>query len=541
MAETTLCAGCKRVEEEKQANSWCIDCSEPVCITCVKFHKKLSPPHKVVEINEVHGVTNDLLKISTYCDKHPEEKVSLFCCQHDAIICAVCVSQSHKGCDPVISLNTAASGVKMGTAITDLEKRIQDMIKFLEEIMKRTDCRYIDNLKAVLIDEIRNEKQKIIEHLDKLEETLLHEVEKTFAKIKTDVDQHEHFSYLPDLQQWETGLKSLKKSTSDVHLFQVVKFLDKKLHHAEQDISTSRHPILPVIQFAPSEISDKIEHIQLIGKIVTKEPEVPVTRLEIEQQGQTSVVTKPQMVSSMQTSQLGSNVKVWRGCFISESRLFLSDFRRQFIYICNTDGSHSKSIRLDFYPQHVAMFDSSTVLITSFDDFIQIINLPDLTLGRKIKVGVKCSAIGCRDDRIWIKSDDYKFTMISINGQVLSEMRTNIDPWDICVHQSGEIFFTSTISSLLCVISESLKDFGVYTGSDLTRAAGVAIDDTGYIFVSCEYHNNIHRISPDGNEQLVVLKTEDGIFQPIGLAYQKSRKLLMVLNECGSSIRVYKV
>lgn len=92
MADSKFCAACLREdEEEKNVVSWFVDCSEPVCGTCSRFHKKLSPPYKVVKISEINGVTSDLLNLSTYCEKHPKEKLALFCCQHDSVVCTMCV------------------------------------------------------------------------------------------------------------------------------------------------------------------------------------------------------------------------------------------------------------------------------------------------------------------------------------------------------------------------------------------------------------------------------------------------------------------
>lgn len=544
MAEKTFCAGCMRENKTNnvETQSWCNDCREPVCRSCAKVHKKLSPPHKVVQMSEVRGVTSDLLKMSIYCDKHPREKLSQFCRQHDSIICDSCSTDSHKKCDSILALKKAAEGVKRGTAINDLERRIKDIIKILEKNLNTKTSENNGESKAAIVEKIRDVKNKMIEHLDKLEDNLLQKVEEIYSKIHNNVDQKPFSSELPVLRRWESDLKTLRNNSSDVYLFQVVKILDKKVHLTEQEISTKQLPVIPIIQFTPSEFAEDFENtVQSIGTIQTRKPDVISPKLELEQQGQASVEsTKFTLMSSFATSKIGEGVKIWRGCFISSSRLLLSQSGKKFLYICNTDGSKSKSIKLDFVPELVALYDNSTALVSSGKDFLQTMNLSDLKLGKKIKVGKECYGIGCRDSKIWINSEDKTLTMIDISGKVMKKITTTFDPWDICVHRSGDVYCTGMGSDSVYAVTPEGKEREVYKGPDLSGTRGIAIDSRGYIYVSGRDTNNIHRISPNGKDHTVVLTEEVGIKEPFGIAFNKDTNDLMVINDGRTAIHLYK-
>ncbi|XP_071150353.1 transcription intermediary factor 1-alpha-like [Mytilus edulis] len=129
MADSKFCAGCQRSGEEITAVSWCSDCSDFVCKACSRVHEKMSPPHKVVPIKEIQQLSSSLLKLSKNCKNHPGQKIILYCCQHDKVICDSCVPISHQHCKSIISIERAARGVKDGTAIFDLEKRLPIYIK----------------------------------------------------------------------------------------------------------------------------------------------------------------------------------------------------------------------------------------------------------------------------------------------------------------------------------------------------------------------------------------------------------------------------
>lgn len=121
------------------------------------------------------------------------------------------------------------------------------------------------------------------------------------------------------------------------------------------------------------------------GKIEIRKPKVQrPSKLEFEQLSKTLIETnKNVVVSSFKASTLGENFRIFRGCFITASQMALLQSRDQFIYFCNTDGSQLNSVRLDFYPSRVALYDSNTALVSTGTDFLQTINLPELSLDKK--------------------------------------------------------------------------------------------------------------------------------------------------------------
>lgn len=148
MADDKLRAGCQRLNEDVKAESWCSNCSEHVCQSCARAHESMSPPHKVVPNKEKQQLSPSLLKLSKNCENHPDQKIVLFCGQHDQVICDSCVPVSHQYCKSITSIEKAARDVKDGTAFANLERRLDNLIKVTDNILGRTEIT-LDNSRKV--------------------------------------------------------------------------------------------------------------------------------------------------------------------------------------------------------------------------------------------------------------------------------------------------------------------------------------------------------------------------------------------------------
>lgn len=70
------------------------------------------------------------------CDVHIDQRTILYCTQHDKIICELCLSDTHKNCKSIISIDQAAKGVNHDTALLDLKSRMEYLRKIFHEQMK---------------------------------------------------------------------------------------------------------------------------------------------------------------------------------------------------------------------------------------------------------------------------------------------------------------------------------------------------------------------------------------------------------------------
>ncbi|XP_071154419.1 uncharacterized protein [Mytilus edulis] len=547
MADSELCAGCQRHNEDIKAVSWCSDCSELVCKSCARAHERMSLPHKVVPMKEIQQLSDSLLKLSKNCENHPDQKTVLFCCQHDKVICDSCVPVSHKNCKPIISIEKAARGVKDSTAISDLERRLDNLSKVTDNILGKTGITLNDLTKSRnnIKKRVTEMKQRVLAHLDKIEADILKDIDNKYKYCNDTVSRNEDGvkSSIDSLSSWKRDLKSLKQNTSEIHLFRAVKFLDAKTHQKELDIREIQKATVPILTYHPPEEESNMKKlIQDLGTITVDNIPVPMSVLDIDQQGLFLIKNerKLSLTHSIQTTKLGDEVSIASGCFIPGESLLLGDSIKTKLYVCKLDGSKPKIINLNSLPQSITLYDNNHALVSVGHEGIQIINLTTLKPGRIIKVDGNCFGITSVKDKIWVNNQDNTLISIDINGKVLNTIQTIFDTFHICANKDGDVYCTDRDSDKVFVVTSDGKERGIYSSPDLKDTRGVAVDDRGDVYVSGYKSNNIHRISNDGQKHDIVLTAEDGINQPYGLSYNCETRELLVINKICKSIEIYK-
>ncbi|XP_063411345.1 uncharacterized protein LOC134694271 [Mytilus trossulus] len=547
MADSKFCAGCQRSDEDITAVSWCSDCSEFVCKTCSRVHERMSPPHKIVPMKEIQQLSSSLLTLSKNCDNHPDQKIALYCCQHDKVVCVSCVPISHQNCKSIISIEKAARGVKDGTAISDLERRISNLCQVTENSRSQSEKTLVglDESRSKIKTRVSEIKRKVIAHLDMLEAEIHKDIDYQYTNCTASVSRNENSiqSTSESLSTWKSDLNLLKQDTSEIHLFKVVKFLDAKIYQKELEIREMQTATVPILKYHSSESESNIEKlVPDLGTITVENVQVQMPVLDIDQQGQFLVKDerKLSLTHSFQTTKLGNEVRIFSGGFIFDDRLLLCQYKGKQLIVCKLDGSNFTVIDLDYEPRSISLYDNNKAVVAVGDAGIQIIDLTTSKPGRIIQVKGFCDGITSVKDKIWVKNKSCTLTIVDINGKVLKEIQTTFDPCDICANQDGDVYCTDFVNDKVFLVSSDGKEREIYKSPDLKGANGVAVDDRGDVYVSGGLSNNIHRISNDGQKHDIVLTADDGINGPSGLSYNNETKELLVLNNYGYSININK-
>ncbi|CAC5399513.1 unnamed protein product [Mytilus coruscus] len=438
MADSTFCVGCQRGKEDITAESWCSDCSELVCKTCARVHERMYPPHKIVPMKEIQELSSSLLKLSKNCENHPDQKIVLYCCQHDTVICDSCVPVSHPNCNPIISVEKAAKDVKDSTAISDLERRMDNLSQVTENILSQNEANLEDLKKSrsKITKSVTEMKLKFIAHLDKLESDIHKDIDNKYEQCTETVSRiiDSVQSSYDSLSTWKKDIKSLKQYTSEIHLFQAVKFLDAKTHQQELEIRDIQTATVPTLTYHPSGLELNIQNkLPDLGTINIENVPVSLFVLDIDQQCQFMVgeQRKLSLTNSFKTTKLGDDVRVYRGCFIPGDRLLLSQCSQNKLYVCELDGSSPLVIKVDYKIEHINLYDNTHALVSAGYGGIQIIDLILLKPGRKIKVGGHCYGITSVKDKIWVQNQSETLTLMDISGKVMNTIQTTFDPCDI--------------------------------------------------------------------------------------------------------------
>lgn len=236
----------------------------------------------------------------------------------------------------------------------------------------------------------------------------------------------------------------------------------------------------------------------------------------------------------------GNNVAFGKGCFIPGERLLLPHYSGQFLYITDCEGRSMLKIKLDCDPWDVVSVNESTAIVTMKKKGIQILDLKTMKLSKFIKPGGSgCWAISASINGIWVERNDNSVHMIDINGNILRKIITQHKLWDFCVSATGNIFYVTSLQSVVYIIKTNGTHEIFYSSSDLREPSSVAVDEYGSVYVTGRGSDNVHRISADGAYYDIILKRQDGIYRPSALCYNKEDKKLMVINNCNRNAMIF--
>ena len=86
------CVVCEK-QKNKQviADYYCHDCQKHMCTSCLGMHNYFNDNHKVVK-----GKVDDKDVLTEKCGKHSDEFITVYCRQHDALLCRQCQLLEHR-------------------------------------------------------------------------------------------------------------------------------------------------------------------------------------------------------------------------------------------------------------------------------------------------------------------------------------------------------------------------------------------------------------------------------------------------------------
>ena len=539
MAENNsdACAGCLRVEEENRTDLWCNECSEMVCESCAKVHRRFSSPHVVVpfHLRRKESITD----LSHYCEIHVDHDLTLYCNDHDQNLCKLCVTEMHHSCKPV-SIEEVAKGINDEEIMLDLKRRILNLSRTMEKIMAElaNGLSNLDGQRKKIRDTTSELRTRINFHLNNIEADLLNQLSercnefenKTSSTIKDIRVRYEN------LTTWRSDdVTSVRSYASDIDLFKTSKFLDSAIKKHEsfvRDIETTAAS--RKLDYTPLDIENIASVISSFGKISVVDTPISSTNFSEHEDKKVS------LVNSFRTTQLAENVRVFRSCFVPGKRILLCAFNRHCLYACKHDGSDAKVIELDYQPLGVAKYDKNHAIATLGGDGMQIIDLIILSAGRKIYTEGNCWAISILNGDIWVRTDAWTLSQVDLNGQILQKITTRFDPRDFFMSSEGGIYSSSNYGDALFVMTSNGEQREFYSSPDLKLPKGVVVDKNGCVYVDGYISYNIHKITPDGKGE-IVLTLDDGINQPRGMTYdEETHELLVMLND-GDTVNIYKL
>ena len=238
-----LCAACAVDGDCRPAVKFCLDCSQPICQTCVDSHRKIKQikTHKIVEKTEDAVKVAETLSSCLACPNHANKTTKFLCVDHDEFCCSTCATVNHRGCNEVQEVATFANA---SPDIRNSVKHLADAKSYIERLLlfhQKSAKKIQLQASQTIPKQIQEMKACVMKTFDELEKLLLREPGKAadvkvseckfeISKLQSHLQTVNHSTYLLSVAQ-EKG--------TDVHKYIAANNVEEKLIELDDAIRQS--------------------------------------------------------------------------------------------------------------------------------------------------------------------------------------------------------------------------------------------------------------------------------------------------------------
>ncbi|CAG2214492.1 unnamed protein product [Mytilus edulis] len=377
-----FCTNCHDDGISNRAVTWCTECEILFCEDCQKPHSKsrLSETHKTMSSEDYQKLPTFMQEISSQCKDH-KKKFELYCSFHACPCCAQCITDKHPKCQDLKPLPDILKQVKSSVSVQLFQKDLMDVKENFDSAIKFMITRIstINTQKTKAVKEISYMRKSINDHLNKLEQDILQDLETKHSKLKSDVAYllqqiEQRASPIDQLQsqftkmtqhatelQMYMGLREIEKTTSEMAKY--IDDLESGDHFIEKNlkvnISSSLRSILhDVKSLGDIDITTTSTALQIKAgrkdqaqKCISKIP-------GIEQ-------IKPSLLTRLTTPKDIKTLRIVACRILPDGKFMILEYRKRQLRLFSDDGNFIRIVvPLPPYPYDACFVRNNTVAVT---------------------------------------------------------------------------------------------------------------------------------------------------------------------------------
>ncbi|XP_063400041.1 uncharacterized protein LOC134684668 [Mytilus trossulus] len=549
-----VCGVCELRNISKQSVIWCSDCEEGLCDNCKVHHtlSKGSRNHGTVTIAEYQKVPSNVIQIAQSCKKH-DQKYQIICKTHDCPCCKRCVVEDHNKCEDFKDIDDVIKGIKSSNVFQDIEKTLNEVKTHIQRIRKdrEENLASLKEQKKNIKIEIQKAKTSINNHLDKLHQAVLRDLDSTeetenkkIRQLLSEVENKEK-----EIEEFKACLPNIKHYASEMQTFLAAKEMERNLakqEHFVQSIIKNGKLNHPQMSLKIETILQNIPiNIESFGEItVVNDPnKLMISRQKDQQAQQMSFVPSPKSIENL-TLMLEMIVNVdarkIRGCtIIPDGRMMFTCNNQQKVIGINKDGTK------DFEIKPGKCFDmvyigNNKIAVTAGRYFgpyiINCIDINQRKVTTKFDVGSENTGVVLTNEGTLIYCSGNKgFRTIDLNDDTQGSIKSGpLCNWGYpCVTTFDKhLFYTNPDSNTVtCSDFEGQLQWEFKEENVLKYPQGISVDNDGNVYVVGTSSNNVVVISHDGKHYRQIISSTVGLTSPQALHYDQSTNSLLVANK----------
>ncbi|KAK3108878.1 hypothetical protein FSP39_017791 [Pinctada imbricata] len=509
-----LCTACERENETESACSWCVNCSEALCNTCDRYHRKTkaTKSHKLVSIDD-HEKNDIPLKFAeVFCIEHPEKRIEAYCNDHTAVCCMTCVMLKHRKCDNVGSIEDAAEEIKRSDEVKEFEDKLKGFKTSLELFVQNR----VDNLQNLDSDikriklEVEILYKELSKHLEELKTNFLLEIAKIEKEVKPEIEEErDEMKYKiaavdNSVALFQTNMKhappaqfiqAMEKLTEQkTFLENYLKDQSKKIKDSEVTFNTNEK-LLEMKNVIQEFGNLNVHHVHRSDTDVMLAPVVPSVSMR--------------SVEPILSSEVYTGLDVEGIALLEDGQVVLSSRDTNTVEIRDPNCSDVLSkLSVQGSPRGVKMTGDSEGAVAVRGHGLILFQVQNNQIHKvsEIQADVNYDFV-YHTGRYYIGYGNEICIYNRNNGNYskISEISVYNEVGYMALRDDSSLCYTVyKDNSVHCIGMDGAPVF-TYSSKDLQYAVGVTVDRTGFIYVCGYLSRNVHQLSLDGKLQRIIL------------------------------------
>ncbi|XP_052066873.1 uncharacterized protein LOC127706348 [Mytilus californianus] len=549
-ATQPFCDICDHRHVTKPSTVWCLECEQAFCDDCNEYHgfSRLSQNHVTVSIQDHLSMSPSISQISHMCMEH-NEQYQMFCQVHEEPICPKCI-EKHDGCKGIVPLSKVIENVKKSSLFQETQQSLKDIngnIKTLQsELNKQT--KNIKEQEETILSKISDTKNKINDHLDILEKKIRKEISEITAKLNNDMNQTLHVleSKNNNINNAEQQLKDLGRFATDLQTYFGLRNISSEAATTEsylQSIIGDNYLDETTLLF---NIDEKIDNttniIQTFGSVKVHKAPCQINLVTKKTKQAQLVGTKIKSITDIKL-RLIKTIKTGVSCMkgivsLPSGNIALSDYSKTpgEVVIFGTDGEKlskvtvkpAKSFDITFIDDRTLASTSPLHSLTG----VCIIDIEKKKISKYIPTNYQNYGIKHHDGSLFVcASKEGIFKINPQDGRSTAIVRSALPSWSYIDIFYNKIYYTNDYTESVTCCHMNGKAVWIFKDENILKCPrGLAVDNSGNVYVACSTLHRVVVISPDGQQNRQLLSREDGLESPCAIHFDRKNNCLLVVN-----------
>lgn len=451
--------------------------------------------HRIFKISEMESIEIvPKIEVANICHDHQNDKVQLYCHDHEQPCCALCGGTEHRKCERVDTLENAVRFLKGSGEMDSILNKIKTFKKRLLNAKTRQE-KNVSEIESTVDENIaKNEKVflDLAERLDKMKTVYTDEMcsnlKKGKAKLQSEIEKFE--DALLCVNYCESGIEQAKVSQNFSEA--MVKFITAKEKFQKISHLEFKQMYLKICAVESSSWR-KFKELKNIAEVELAESfrtlDFDIRNIELTKYKEITI----------------TNGMVFNGLFLSEERFLIIGYKHNGPCLMYDENWECIHVNDSLGEPYDATRIRDELFVTDVSaKTIQVFALADFQKLRSIDMHLTIYGITNLNEILYIAGGD-KIFKINNTGQILQTYALNGTNTDhIIATNSGLIVYSNWCLETVTVMSDEGQVVWEYKSPNLKYPQELETDSCENIYVTGARSNNVHVLSSSGDKIRVI-------------------------------------